>query len=176
MCQTPTPTPTPTKNQKPKTRPINPKQARFVQEYVVDFNATQAAIRAGYSAKTASGIARRLLQKNHVMAAIQRTQEKLARRVEITQDDVVRDLMDVRDRCLAIANYRDALRALELLGRHLGMFASGVSAKIKIDEIDVSAGGDATRRLARRIVLAEIRGLGGLVVDDDNDGGTGGMV
>jgi hypothetical protein len=51
-------------------RALNPKQQRFVAEYLIDLNATQAAVRAGYSAKTARKIGSRLLTKEDIQAAI----------------------------------------------------------------------------------------------------------
>ena len=83
-----------------RTQKLTPKQARFVAEYLVDLNATQAAIRAGYSRKTADSIGLQLLRKTQVASAIQKAQEDRARRVEITQDEIIRDIMEVRDRCM----------------------------------------------------------------------------
>ena len=68
---------------------LTPKQAAFVGEYLVDLNATQAAIRSGYSAKTASWIGPQLLGKSHVSAAIQEAMGKRERRTAITQDRVL---------------------------------------------------------------------------------------
>ena len=83
-----------------RTQKLTPKQARFVAEYLVDLNATQAAIRAGYSRKTADSIGLQLLRKTQVALAIQKAQEDRARRVELTQDEIIRDIMEVRDRCM----------------------------------------------------------------------------
>jgi len=69
--------------------PLTPKQERFVQEYLVDLNATQAAIRAGYSAKTADRIGPELLGKTWVAAAISARQAKRADKLEISQDRVL---------------------------------------------------------------------------------------
>lgn len=59
-------------------RKLTPRQERFVKEYLVDLNATQAAIRARYSAKTANRIGPELLGKTCVAAAIARQKEKRA--------------------------------------------------------------------------------------------------
>ena len=64
---------------------LTEKQKRFVQEYLVDLNATAAAKRAGYSEKSASRIAVELLNKTQVSAEIQKQQAKRQKRVEITQ-------------------------------------------------------------------------------------------
>ncbi len=71
---------------------MTPKQQRFVEEYLIDLNATQAAIRAGYSEKTAGKIGFQLLEKTRVAEAIQRAQGKRSRRAMVTQDDVLREL------------------------------------------------------------------------------------
>ena len=65
---------------------LTEKQKRFVQEYLVDLNATAAAKRAGYSEKSASRIAVELLNKTQVSAEIQKQQAKRQKRVEITQE------------------------------------------------------------------------------------------
>lgn len=71
---------------------LTPKQQRFVEEYLIDLNATQAAIRAGYSPKTAEQQGYQLLQKTSVVAAIAEAQEARSKRTEITQDMVLQEL------------------------------------------------------------------------------------
>lgn len=71
-------------------RPLTDKQARFCEEYLVDLNATQAAIRAGYSAKTAEQSGPRLLGNVGVVAAIAAAQAERSTRTAITVDDVLR--------------------------------------------------------------------------------------
>lgn len=71
---------------------LTPKQARFVEEYLCDLNATQAAIRAGYSKRTATAIGAENLRKPHVAAAIAERQGERAQRTEITQDRVLQEL------------------------------------------------------------------------------------
>jgi phage terminase small subunit len=68
---------------------LTPKQRQFVQEYLVDMNGTQAAIRAGYSKKTANEQASRLLANVNVKAALQHATEERSKRTEITQDQVL---------------------------------------------------------------------------------------
>jgi len=70
---------------------LTPKQSFFVKEYLIDLNGTQAAIRAGYSKKTASAIAVENLTKPLIQAAIQKAQAKRSERIEITQDQVLRE-------------------------------------------------------------------------------------
>ncbi|MDG6310861.1 terminase small subunit, partial [Glaesserella parasuis] len=72
---------------------LTDKQQRFVEEYLIDLNATQAAIRAGYSEKTARSIGQRLLTFVDIQEAIQEAQNKRAERVNVTQDDVLKGLL-----------------------------------------------------------------------------------
>src|SRR5215213_1985099 len=71
---------------------LTARQARFVEEYLVDLNATQAAIRAGYSARTANEQASRLLANVSVAAAISEALAARAERTQITADQVVEEL------------------------------------------------------------------------------------
>ncbi|ATW45515.1 terminase small subunit [Glaesserella parasuis] len=129
---------------------LTDKQQRFVEEYLIDLNATQAAIRAGYSADTARQIGAENLSKLVIQEAIQEAQNKRAERVNVTQDDVLKGLleiismstgkqkitetelskvdgsivpMDVEKVCF---EPHAANKALELLGKHLGMFKDKV--------------------------------------------------
>ena len=74
------------------TRSLTPKQSAFVREYLVDLNATQAAIRAGYSARNADKIGSELLGKTRVKAEIQELMDKRAQKVEITSDRVLMEI------------------------------------------------------------------------------------
>ena len=74
-----------------KKKSLTAKQAAFVAEYLVDLNATQAAIRAGYSAKTADRIGPDLLGKTCVAESIQKAMQKREARTEITQDRVLQE-------------------------------------------------------------------------------------
>lgn len=130
---------------------LTDKQTAFVREYLVDLNATQAAIRAGYSERTASRIGPQLLGKTWVREAIEKAQAQRARRVEVTQDYVLSNLVEVVERTMQRAPVLDrkgeqvtdeegravwtfdakgANRALELLGKHLGIFMDKVKAEV----------------------------------------------
>lgn len=74
---------------------LTAKQQRFVDEYLIDLNATQAAIRAGYSEKTARSISNENLTKPDIQAAIQKGMEARSGRVAITQDMVLRELAKI---------------------------------------------------------------------------------
>lgn len=151
---------------------LNDRQMRFAQEYLIDLNATQAAIRSGYSPKTAKSQGQRLLTYADIQKEIQKAQAKRSQRTQVTQDMVLQELAkiafangtqysqvvteqkkdedgntvpvqvvkhtDTKDLSdasrAAVAHIKqgksgtieviahDKLKALELLGRHLGMF------------------------------------------------------
>lgn len=71
---------------------MTPKQERFVQEYLIDLNATQAATRAGYSKRTANEQGARLLANVSVRSAIEAAQRDRGERVKATADDVLREI------------------------------------------------------------------------------------
>jgi phage terminase small subunit len=151
---------------------LTPKQARFVEEYLIDLNATQAAIRAGYSPKTARQIAEENLSKPNIHQAISKAQDKRSKRTEITQDMVLAELAKIaftnmadfaqwgpngitlmsseeltREAAAAVAEIQestnqaggttlkfkrfDKIKALELLGRHLGIFDDKLSVDLR---------------------------------------------
>jgi len=81
---------------------LTPRQAKFVREYLIDLNATQAAIRAGYSAKTASQIGERLLRNVQIQRRLEKAMAARAARTEVDADYVLKrmveiDAMDVLD-------------------------------------------------------------------------------
>jgi phage terminase small subunit len=84
---------------------LTPKQARFVEEYLIDLNATRAAIRAGYSARTAEQQGPRLLGNVGVAAAIREAQQARSKRTEITSDRVLTELARI-----GFANMADYMR------------------------------------------------------------------
>lgn len=106
----------------PKKNGLTPKQAAFVQEYLIDLNATQAAIRAGYSERSAKEQAARLLTNDNVKDAVERAQKARDKRVELTQDYVLKNVIEILEACRASDDQSNALRASELLGRHLAMW------------------------------------------------------
>lgn len=74
---------------------LNPRQAVFCAEYITDFNATQAAIRAGYASKYAARVAYKMLLQPHIQEAVNREITARAKRTHITQDRVLRELAAV---------------------------------------------------------------------------------
>ena len=101
---------------------MTPKRDQFVKEYLVDLNATQAAIRAGYSEKTAKSIGQQLLTKLDVQQAITKSQTTRAERTEITQDYVLARLKIESERTEEGSSHAARVSAINLLGKHLGMF------------------------------------------------------
>lgn len=112
---------------------LTAKQARFCEEYLVDLNGTQAAIRAGYSKKTANRMASENLSKPDIQLYIKELMEEQSKRTELTADMVIAELKNVAFADTKLQG-RDKVRALELLGQHLGMFTEKV-ANVKEDEI-----------------------------------------
>lgn len=74
---------------------MTPKQKRFVEEYLIDLNATQAAIRAGYSRKTAGAIGGENLEKPEIATAIQQAMDERSQRTGITADRVLAELAKI---------------------------------------------------------------------------------
>ncbi len=74
-----------------KEKKLTARQAAFVNEYLIDLNATQAAIRAGYSKKTAGQIGERLLRNVEIQRALSLRMKKREERTEITQDRVLKE-------------------------------------------------------------------------------------
>ena len=122
-------------------RELTNKQQMFVSEYLIDLNATQAAIRAGYSKKTAGQIGERLLKKVEIQQSMMERMKSREKRTEITQDYVLETIMDTVERCRQAepvmergadgemqpsGEYKfdatNVLKGSELLGRHLGMW------------------------------------------------------
>ena len=116
---------------------LNPRQSRFVEEYLIDLNATQAAIRAGYSAKTANTNGPRLMVNAGIQSAIQKAQAARSERTQITVDKVLYDIELIKLNAMQqeddgkMINHAGALKACELQGKHLKMF---------VDKIEHSGG------------------------------------
>lgn len=148
---------------------LTEKQRRFVDEYLIDLNATQAAIRAGYSVKTADVQGSRMLGNVKVQQAIAEAMAERSKRTGVNQDRVVlelakiafvkmTDIVDCKGRikdtatdedlsCIESIKYKESdnefggsverevkispkLKALELLGKHLGMWNDKLDVNI----------------------------------------------
>jgi len=164
---------------------LTDKQQRFVDEYLIDLNATQAAIRAGYSAKTADQQGSRMLANVKVKQAVAEKQAQRSKRTGVNQDRVVlelakvafakiTDIVDSNGRikedaspddlaCIESIKYKESdneyggsverevkiaskLKALELLGKHLGMWSDKFNVTVekseKLDDIISQLGGE----------------------------------
>ena len=145
---------------------FTPKQKRFVEEYLIDLNATQAAIRAGYSPETAREIGAENLTKPNISAAIAKAMAERSKRTGVNQDRIVLELAkiafvnpaDVTDPENAMIldtaaiqsvkvktiptkdgegtereiRFHDKIRALELLGRHVGMWNDKLNVNVNL--------------------------------------------
>ena len=131
-----------------KEKKLTPKQAAFVAEYLVDLNATKAATRAGYSEKTAYSIGGELLKKPEIQQAISEARADQEKRTQVDADFVVNGLVDVYKRCMVAEPVLDsegnntgvwrfsasgANKALELLGKKLGLFTDKVEHSGSMD-------------------------------------------
>ena len=105
---------------------LNAKQALFVCEYLVDRNATQAAIRAGYSPKTAGSQAWDLLQKPEIAEAISKQVQTVAAKLELSHESVLRDIVRIAEKAEDAGELAVALKGRELLGKHLELFTEKV--------------------------------------------------
>lgn len=151
---------------------LTDKQSKFVDEYLIDLNATQAAIRAGYSEETARSIGNENLTKPYIQEAIQERIEERQKRTQITQDEVINELKaiafanatdfaavtkrggviikntddlddEIKKAIVSIKEGRNGtevgmankMQALEMLGRHLGMFKDKVEVSRPTGEI-----------------------------------------
>jgi phage terminase small subunit len=127
----------------PKIRPTD-RQQRFVQEYLVDLNATQAAIRAGYSQLTARQIGSENLAKPAIAEELARRQAVLAERTGITQETVIDGLAAEATRTGVGSSHAARVSAWSWLGRHLGMFdVDDASKDAGVVRIEVLVPGDA---------------------------------
>ena len=129
---------------------LNEKQKRFCEEYLIDLNATQAAIRAGYSEKTAYTIGQKLTKKSEVKAYIEEKLETLKNERTADTQEIMEYLTSVMrgeseseeivlkgvgkgsqkiEKVQKRPSEKDKLKAAELLGKRFGMFTE----KVEVD-------------------------------------------
>lgn len=120
---------------------LNPREEQFCLEYLIDRNPVQAAIRAGYAESTARYAAKWIQGKNPqkptLKKRINEMEGKLSQRVEITAADVLGELAKIAKADVEVTE-RGKMKALELLGKHLGLFTSGADNSdtlAKLDEV-----------------------------------------
>lgn len=158
---------------------MNAKQQRFVDEYLVDLNATQAAIRAGYSEKTAGQMGFDLLKKPEIADAVAAAQQKRAERTHITQDRVLQELARV-----AFSDLRKAFKPDGALKLPQEMDDDTAAALAGIDTQTTTIGGaeDPTTLTTKKIKVFDkgaaltlaMRHLG--MFEKDNKQAAGGFV
>ncbi|MEH6633501.1 MAG: terminase small subunit [Halopseudomonas aestusnigri] len=109
-------------------------QQRFVEEYLIDLNATQAARRAGYSPNSTKQTANRVFHKPAVQKAIKQAQFDRSERLKIDADYVLKGAVELFERCMQRSSVADAEgeykfqhsgagKALELIGKHVAVQA-----------------------------------------------------
>jgi phage terminase small subunit len=143
-------------NKKPK---LTAKQEMFCKEYLIDLNATQAAIRAEYPEKSARQAGSENLSKPYIAEYIQELFDKRSDKTEITSEYVITSIKSVAERCMQAeqvmaqgaptGEYKfdaaGANKSLELLGRHLKLFTD----RVELDgEVQIST-------ITRKIVKAK---------------------
>jgi phage terminase small subunit len=116
---------------------LTDKQEQFCKEYIIDLNATQAAIRAGYSSKTAKEIGCENLTKPNIQERLTELMIERSKRNEVDSDWILKSLKDIQERCMQAEPVKDskglptgewkfdatnAIKATELIGRHIGFF------------------------------------------------------
>lgn len=105
-----------------KPKALTPREAQFVREYLIDKSGTHAAIRAGYSERSARKTAYEMLQKPHIKAYVNKELKAQAERTLITADQVLLDLQRIAQKAEKAQEYAAATRALELLGKRYRLF------------------------------------------------------
>lgn len=134
---------------------LTAKQELFCQEYIIDLNATQAAIRAGYSERTARVTASKLLTKANISTRIKELKDKRADKLELDAYWVLKRLKEISDRSMQAEPVMEwdhaegklvetgeyqfdstgANKATELIGKHIGMFDPKLPSQLKMMDI-----------------------------------------
>lgn len=115
---------------------LTPRQARFVDEYLVDANGTQAAIRAGYSASGARVAAHRLLTNVAISSRLEARQKADATRLSVTRENVLQRLLDAFDVAKEEREPAAMVAAARELGKLLGFYApTRVEANLDVKEL-----------------------------------------
>jgi len=126
--------------EKTKDRPLTAKQQAFCEEYLIDLNATQAALRAGYSAKCIHNQGPANLLKPIIKTEIDRLKAERSGKTGIKADAVVNELAGIAFGKLSKKpSYSNKLTALDLLAKHLGLYEADNKQKAPITLIDIIA-------------------------------------
>jgi len=118
---------------------LTERQKMFCKEYIIDLNATQACIRAGYSEKTAKQIGSENLSKPYLQEEIARLMKSREERVKLTADKVLEDIERVRTLAEGSEQYSVSLKASELQGKHLAMFTDKqqINGQIELPKVEI---------------------------------------
>ena len=140
---------------------LTEQQKKFCNEFLINLNATQAAIRAGYSEKSARSIASENLTKPNIQNYLQQLQEGIQKRNQISQDEILQDLIEIKNRCMqnVPVMYYDkedkewkqegadcgepvykfdsqgATKALDLIAKHTGFYKEDNEQKTNVNAI-----------------------------------------
>lgn len=114
---------------------LTAKQEIFVKEYLVDLNATQAAIRAGYSEKTAQEIGSENLSKPIIQEAVQAERDKRAQKLEITADKIAKNIMRISDKAESSGELHTALKGQMDLAKLLGLIVDKAEIKHSFEDM-----------------------------------------
>ena len=98
------------------------KQQRFIEEYHVDGNGSQAVLRAGYQSKHPAEMAYGLLRNTKVKHTLQDAQNARSQRLQMQVDSTVKQYIELKDKALEACDYQTSLRALNQLAKHLKIF------------------------------------------------------
>ena len=145
--------------------PLTVKQKMFVEEYLMDFNASQAVLRAGYNTKNPSHMGSAMLRNPKIREAIEDLIRERRERSFVNEDYVLRKIVNTLEKCEKEENFNATavLRAAELLAKHLGMFVdkqeiSGPDGgAIQMEKVQNDAT-DFTRSIARLAQRGGARG------------------
>ena len=129
------------------------KEDLFIKEYLKDFNGRQAAIRAGYSERSATEIASENLRKPHIKEKLDEYKKEISDASKVALLDIIKDLQEIKDRCMVkepVMEYDHndkcmkptgewtfkeggALKAVELLGKTIGAFNEANKHEIAVE-------------------------------------------
>ena len=113
------------------------RQDRFVSEYLVDLNATRAAIRAGYSEHTADVQASRLLRNVQVKTAILAKQQETEQRLQLQRDDIIKGLVLVANKAKELGDPSASIAAWREIGRLMGYYSQQLTNDISSEGLRV---------------------------------------
>ena len=117
---------------------LSARQALFIGEYVISGNATQAAIKAGYSEKTACEQGSRLLANVKVAREVEQRQQRRVDRLNLSADFVLENILRTAEKARDVGEYSAALKGYELLGKYLKLFTDKTELSGKDNVLQVT--------------------------------------